>query len=266
VRRTISALLLAWLAQAGLAHANTWGIETTGFWYADGEPGWAVNVDHQGEIVFLTLYVYDQSGNAVWYSATAPFASSAPSGLIFSGDLYQTKGPWFGAPGFDPGNVSYRKVGAIDFVLQTAAAARLSYTIDNVAVEKQLQRFTFRSNNLSGAYYGGNVFERYGCSNPAGNGRGEWAATIQIAHSSEQLSIALQTSDAGSCLISGTYVQHGRVGQLDGEYSCSSGEQGTLLGYQIEANRAGFTMEWGGQFTYQGVTCNVSGRTAGVRR
>src|SRR4029077_19170889 len=38
----------------------------TALWWNAAESGWGINVNHQGNIVFATLFTYDDSGAPLW--------------------------------------------------------------------------------------------------------------------------------------------------------------------------------------------------------
>src|SRR5258706_1697881 len=120
--------------------------------------GWGVNVIHQGDILFLTFFVYGATNAPVWYSASeVRYTNSLSDGsLVFTGPLYQTSGPWLGGP-FNPANVGYRQVGNVTFTATRINAATVTYTADNVTVQKNVSRATWRGNDVSGSYVGATV-------------------------------------------------------------------------------------------------------------
>ncbi|HET7402003.1 MAG TPA: hypothetical protein VFJ62_09485, partial [Usitatibacter sp.] len=143
-------------ASAG-AHAATAVInDVTDLWFNPAESGWGLNLIEQGNIAFATLFVYDQSGRARWFVASeldgAPAAAGQP--VVFTGKLYETSGPVFSAPAFNPANVTVREAGRMAFQLTPPNTGHLTYTVDGVAVDKNVERQTWASNDLSGQYYG----------------------------------------------------------------------------------------------------------------
>ncbi len=80
--------LLAGLARPGFA--NTFSTDSSDLWYIPTESGWGANVVQQNEIIFVTLFVYSQSGAPTWFVGPATtFTGSDGNGLSFSGRLYQ---------------------------------------------------------------------------------------------------------------------------------------------------------------------------------
>ena len=134
---------------------------------AKSEDGWGVTVDHQDQVMFITVYVYRADTSSYWVVATLDHV--AGSRYTFTGDLYEAHGPWFGgpygAPPFTP-----RKVGTATFTATEPLHATLSYTVDGTPVSKPIERQTVRTLNFSGTYLGAISFVTSNCTNPADNG------------------------------------------------------------------------------------------------
>lgn len=64
----------------------------TALWWNPDEPGWGINVNHQGEIVFATLFTYASDGAPLWLVASDMRLQGDGS---FLGTLYRTSGPRF---------------------------------------------------------------------------------------------------------------------------------------------------------------------------
>lgn len=113
-----------WGAQSDLAVATNY----QDLWWASGgsEPGWGVNLTHQGSIIFATWFTYDANRNPLWLSATAP--QTAPN--TFSGTLYLTGGPAFNAVPFDPNQVTKTQVGLATFKFSNGNAGTFTYIVD----------------------------------------------------------------------------------------------------------------------------------------
>jgi hypothetical protein len=63
-------------------------------WFDPREPGWGLNVTHQGALVFATLFTYDDAGMDLWYVMSS--GERQPDGS-YLGRLYRTRGPAFDA-------------------------------------------------------------------------------------------------------------------------------------------------------------------------
>jgi len=116
----------------------------TALWWNPAESGWGINVDHQGNILFATLFTYDASGAPLWLVMSN--GAMQPNGTTFTGELYRTTGSPFNAVPFipiGPGNVT--QVGTMTLAFSGADAATLSYTFNGAPVTKSIQRQVFGS-------------------------------------------------------------------------------------------------------------------------
>src|SRR4030095_2276555 len=100
-----------------------------------------------GDATFATLYVYDVKERPVFYTATL-----SAVGAAWSGTLYETTGPHFGAAMFDPTRVIVRAGGVMTVDPASSDMATLTYSVDGLNVTKNVTRQTLRFENLSGAY------------------------------------------------------------------------------------------------------------------
>jgi hypothetical protein len=236
-----AACLLSLLLWAPFASANTFTTDLSDLWWNSSESGWGVTATHQREIVFLSFYVYGIDNRPTFYVSETIYAGQAPSGaLIFSGQMIQTTGPWLGAT-FNPNLVTRTPVGTVTFTAFVDAAT-LSYSVNGTVVTKELTRFTFRNNDLSGSYAG--VFnETYSaCMSPSQNGTVESGAVVTMVNSANALTMT--TNQNGFvCNFSGNYRQSGRMGSSTGTYVCP-GVSGTYDMLEIEANTLGITARY----------------------
>ena len=237
------------------ARANTFSTDNTDLWYNANESGWGVNVMQQGEILFVTLFVYSPSGAATWYvGPSTTYVGNDSAGLNFSGPLYQTTGPWFGGP-FNPNAVGNRQVGTVTFSSPNQTTGALSYSVDGTQVTKAVTRQTWRNYNLTGNYLGGQVGTYSNC--PVTNGYVEEPGNVSISHNDPSFTMASQ-----GCTYNGTYAQDGRLGRVSGNYSCSNGIAGQFTAFEIEATITGLTA----RVSAQSNACTWSGRIGGLRR
>jgi len=110
------------------------------WWGGDAQSGWGLNVNHQGNIVFATLFTYDQSGAPMWL-VLANGALQADGS--FTGDLFRTTGSPFNAVPWNPANDTATKVGTMTLKFATNSTGTLSYTVNGTAVTKQISRQVF---------------------------------------------------------------------------------------------------------------------------
>ncbi len=120
----------------------------TALWWNPGESGWGVNVTHQGDTLFATLFTYantNPGSNAnpgMWLVMSA--GVKQPDGS-YLGDLYQTTGPAFNAIPFTPiaNPPNYTKVGTMRFTFSDGENGTLVYTVGGATVTKTIQKLVY---------------------------------------------------------------------------------------------------------------------------
>ena len=113
-----------------------------GLWWrapAESEAGWGINLAHQGDIIFMTWFTYDTTGNPWWLSMTANRTASN----VFSGDIYETHGPAFSAIPFDPQRVTKAQVGTGTLTFGDNNNGTFAYTVNGVSQSKPITREVF---------------------------------------------------------------------------------------------------------------------------
>src|SRR6266536_3562299 len=93
------------------------------WWAGPAENGWGVNLVHNEEVLFATIYIYDISKQPTWYSSPMFVGASG----IYSGTLFATTGPWFGGPWM--GSAVATPAGTSVFTPTSATTGTLTYTI-----------------------------------------------------------------------------------------------------------------------------------------
>jgi hypothetical protein len=259
MRSLIAAIALCLCAGQSLAESS-FSTDASDLWSNLNEQGWGVNVIQQNEILFITFFVYSPSGSPAWYVGSATsYVGNQGSSLIYSGPLYQTSGPWFGGQ-FNPAAVGNRQVGTVTFTLDSVSTATIAYSVDGVSISKQIERQTWRNNNISGSYLGATIGTYSGCG--AGSGYLEEPATITVTQSGSNVTI-IGTGTTATCTYSGQYSQSGRMGSITGNLACNNGGNGTFQAFEIEAGISGLT---GRAMANFGGGCTWSGRIGGLRR
>lgn len=111
------------------------------FWNAPAgsESGWGLSVAHQGGVVFATWFTYDATGRPWWLAMTAQTTGAG----VFSGTLYQTRGPAFDAVPFDPSRVSAVGVGTATLAFADRDNGRFFYTVNGISQSKAVTRQVF---------------------------------------------------------------------------------------------------------------------------
>lgn len=241
-------LSLAWLAGLSLvclaARADTF----SDLWYSPQESGWGMNVVQQGEIAFITLFVYGRDGSPGWYVAPDAHVVSiaAASGLPrFAGTLYRTSGPWFGGP-FDPSSVTVTPAGDIAIEALSLERMLVQYHADGASVQRETVRQTWRIPQIGPFYLG--VFNL----RQIHPGQGLFDVLdlhAEVAFFADAGTGWMIASDnlGRRCEYKGAYVQTGKLGSLVGNYTCSQGSDGvaatggTFEMTQIEVTANGVT-------------------------
>ena len=135
-----------------------------------------------------------------------------------------------------PAKVTVRKVGTSSFVPANTYSAAFSYSVDGVAVNKQIQRQSFTHIQLGGKYFGGYTIATTTCSGVPGGGFGtirlELAATVNADGLSGNLDTQVSFGDAASpCTLTGTYRQHGSIYSVTNTAACTSGNTGEKVNF-----------------------------------
>jgi len=263
--RRSALILCVGLTSALNAGATTFSMDVSDIWYAspaESEAGWGVNVAQQGNILFVTMFVYGANGQPTWFvGSNTAYSGGGGTSMSFSGPLYATGGSAYSAP-WNPNALNMRQVGTVTFQLTSATTARLTYTVDGAQVTKNVVRQTWRLNDLSGQYIGALAGTFSQCKNAATNGFTLEYATVAITQQGSSIEMAMENSDGnGRCDYSGTYTQGGRLGSISGNYTCSGGNVGTFTASNVEGSPIGISMELEERASF----CNYSGRVGGVR-
>jgi len=246
------------LAVSCAASATSFSTNYSDLWWNATESGWGANVTQQADTLFVTIFVYGQNAAPAWYSATLQFVGEGINGAkSFTGDLYETHGPWFGGA-FNPSQVTYRSVGTMTFASNTVTAAVLQYSVDGTIVTKNIQRQTLVNNNLGGTYLGATQDLTVGCSNSSNNGtRTSDVGTITVTHTGTSVTI-----QAPTCTYTGTYGQDGQTGTVAGTYTCSNGASGAVTFYDLRTEVSGLL----GRYTGQDASCSFNGNIGALRK
>jgi len=263
--RSAAALVIA-AAFALPAAATTYSTDYTDLWFNPNESGWGLNLIQQGQTMFGTLFVYGVGNVPQWFVAD-DIEPVGTSQTLFTGQLFQTSGPYFGAGSFDPSAVHAVTVGNITLTFTDVNTATLVYTVNGQQVTKTVTRQTFRNDNLSGNYLGGLTAIGSNCSGVS-NGPILIFQTLAVQHSNDQISMNVQfnaTTGPSQCTFAGTYTQHGRTGSVSGNFNCSipnaTGNTGPFTISSINSSPDGFM----GHFNGHDQFCTYDGQFGGVR-
>lgn len=250
---------VAFALAAGPVRPTAFSPDYSDLWWNSAESGWGIQFVQQANVIFATMFVYDVQGNAIWYTATL----DPLSGTLWQGDLYLTRGSWFGGQ-FSQGNTTYRMVGKMNVTFATPTSATLTYGVDGVNVVKPIQRQTLRHENFNGVYAGLMRLTGSGCSGvPEGTIYAAVAAEVVQGPASMSVDMAVATETILLyCLYSGDYSQSGRFGHSQGSYQCPAGDTGTFTFSEMIVQQWAFS----GNFVRRGSDgCTLTGTFSGIR-
>jgi hypothetical protein len=243
LRRAACVLLVAASLFAPPAIAASCSTDQSDLWWANpagSENGSGFQLVQRNCTIFATMFVYDPTGAPTWYVATM-VPTDLGGQFIWSGDLYTTTGPWFGAVPYNPALFTFRKVGTMTWNASSVNQGTLSYSVDGVTVTKNAIRQTLVFDNFSG-HYGGGIHEVVtGCPNPAFNGTSENIGILNITQNGAAITLQSFPATGGSCSYAGTLSQFGQMGDVIGSYTCSNGDAGTFHLFEMQVTITGLT-------------------------
>lgn len=112
-------------------------------WWNAAESGWGLNVTHQGDTIFATLFTYDAGGQGMWLVLSAGARQADGSYL---GELYRTTGPAFNAQPFTPiSAANVTRVGTMSLRFSSGTSGTLTYSFNGTSVTKAITRQQFSS-------------------------------------------------------------------------------------------------------------------------
>lgn len=150
-----SALLFA---LADSASALTIGGPTQGLWWNPAESGRGYEIDLQGDTMIVTTYVYEQSGDPIWYLSSGTYDHT--TGTFQSAYDIFANGQCFGCPYVAPTHTG--DAGPITITFHTNQTATLTYSGGSTEISKFQYGYPDRTQVLYGEWAltyitGGNV-------------------------------------------------------------------------------------------------------------
>lgn len=107
----------------------------TDLWWNASESGWGMNLNHQGDTIFATIFTYASDRQNLWLVGTA--LAKQPNGS-YAGALYRSTGPAFNAQPW--GAYQLTQVGTISLTFAGPDSGTLVYTVNGVTVSKVVTR------------------------------------------------------------------------------------------------------------------------------
>jgi hypothetical protein len=273
--RRLAAFLCLALAAALPARATSYSVDFTDIWWNAAESGWGLNVIQQQELLFVTLYHYGADNSPRWFVASglAP-VTPQPAGLTrFTGTLYQTAGPYYGLGSFNPASVTTTPVGTMTLSFNSPSTGTLSYTISGTSVTKDITRYGFRTQVVTGLYVGGMYAIATNCPGGTLNGPSYITGLLTVTQGAEIQGVSAVTINnviqtGVSCVYNGQLTSLGRTGTISGgTWQCTSNGTSvnrgtfTMTGLDTQVNQ--FSANFIATDTYN--SCTYTGRFGGMR-
>lgn len=201
------------------ANAGFW----SDLWWNPNESGWGMTLTQQDETIFTTFFVYGNDSKPTWFAATLDYDGTAS----YKGVLFQTVGSHYGKI-FDPASVTATVVGTATFTPQFEAQGSFVYTNSGVVVTKTITRQTFKSPDITDIWQG--VFRNKvsGCVAASSNGTFNDGVLLEARDNGTTVSGNLHKGTQAACAFTGAKTTYGKILNVDGTYSCPSGDRGTF--------------------------------------
>ena len=124
------------------AGARAYATNYQDLWWNANEPGWGVNIAHQGETIFATWFTYGTGGRGQWFVGSDIRRQLTGE---YRGRLYRTSGTPFdqinGSPAVTASGLT--DVGQVAFTFTGGEAGRMDYVVDGVSQSKAISRQVF---------------------------------------------------------------------------------------------------------------------------
>ncbi|HUQ27077.1 MAG TPA: hypothetical protein VM051_00700 [Usitatibacter sp.] len=216
----------------------------TGLWIDPNESGWGLNLFHQGDTVWASLFVYGPDGQPRWYTASEMLSTDDgplhDHPTTVSGDLYEATGPYFGGA-FNPASVQRRKVGNMVIDLGNNISG-VTYSVDGVRVQKQVVPFTFRADDFAGGWTGYIYDPVTGAQENVGIAGGSVSG-------GDPFTLRTNGPTSGFCDYTGTRTSERDFVIASGTYTCDKGSRGPWS-MRVDVTPNSFV----GHFTGPGIT------------
>jgi hypothetical protein len=107
---------------------------------ANSEPGWGLNITHQGDTIFATWFTFGLDGKPLWLAVSA----TKTADKTYAGTLFKAvSGPAFNAVPFDPAAVNGAAAGPATLTFTDGINGSFSYSVDGIAQTKPITRQVF---------------------------------------------------------------------------------------------------------------------------
>jgi hypothetical protein len=147
-RIQVLALSVSLVALAHSASAATVGGPSMGLWWNPGESGRGYDIDLQGDTMAVTTYVYEQSGDPIWYLSSGTY--NHDTGVFQSAYDSFANGQCFGCPYHAADHTG--DAGPITITFHTNQTATLTYPGGSTEIIKSIYGFPTRTDILYGEW------------------------------------------------------------------------------------------------------------------
>jgi hypothetical protein len=244
-------------AIVGSAVATKLNTDVSDIWWNPAQDGWGMQLVNTGTFVFATVFTYGADGKPIWITGELTAGASS----TFSGSTYINTGPYFGGT-WNNGAVTQREVGTMTFALASVTTGLLTYTVDGVTVSTPVQRQPLTRDGYGGTYLGAVTYTISGCADTANNVTASTSGQVTIVQDDTLAYLTLPIDGGGTCAVNGTLSQFGRMGQIGGTFSCTNGESGNGLMFQM--NNQPFMLMARVALQNPETGCSMSGEVVGL--
>jgi len=206
LRSILSCFLLAFALECPAANYSDW-------WWNPSQSGHGLNIGHQGNILFLSWFTYDETGNGMWLVMAGPLA-----GNVVQGDFIRTTGPRLG-DAFDPARVTGGTVGTGKVTFSSLHNATFDWTVNGKSGSVPLVRQSWAQSDPSGFYVGGDATAAVPAGCPfAGGAAKATDATFTVSVANNVFSMSWITHAGNQFDFTAPITNSGQWLQLTGTY------------------------------------------------
>ena len=142
-------VLTSLVALCSSASAITVGGPTMGLWYNPQESGRGYDIELQGDTMIVTTYVYESSGDPIWYLSSGPYDHA--TGVFQSTYDSFSNGQCFGCP-YQAPDAQVGAAGPITITFFTNQSATLTYPGGSTNIVRYMYGFPTRTDTLYGEW------------------------------------------------------------------------------------------------------------------
>ena len=187
----------------------------TGLWWNQNESGWGATLTQQYDVIFVTMFTYDVTGNPTWYVVS----NCAVTGGGCQGDLYKVTGGSIPTVTWNGNNIVEAIVGTMSLTFADNDNGTMNYTINGVNGTKAITRQVWRTAAPSAANYAGTWVANYG----------GYSITATVTQAGNSLSFLLSSPILAPGQVFSGEINGNIVNTTKNDYSGSAAATVTLL-------------------------------------